>query len=304
MSSIKTAITMLFKEPSTFFYTILKRYAYLFSDKTYIKLAYRLRMGRNLNLKSPITFTEKLQWLKLYDRNPIYTKMVDKGYAKEYASAILGPEYIIHTIGEWDNPNVIDWEKLPDSFVLKTTHGGGGEGVIICPEKSSINQESIISKLNRCLKQDIFLSSREWPYKNVKKRIIAEEMICVPEGEELMDYKFFCFNGQVKFFKVDFGRFQEHHANYYDVNGNILPFGEIRFRPIHDHKIAIPDKLSEMISLAEKIAIDKPFIRVDFYYIKGKILFGEMTFYPAGGFGKFTEDKWDYIIGEYLTIPS
>lgn len=258
-----------------------------------------------MDLESPKTFCEKLQWLKLYDRNPKYTTMVDKYEVKKYVAEIIGEEYIIPTLGVWDKPQDIDWNSLPNQFVLKTTHGGGGNGVIICKDKELLDKRAIIKQLESSLDKDLYNEFREWPYKNVPKRIIAEKYLAPeksPTPNDLPDYKFFCFHGKVKFFKVDFGRFVEHHANYYDTDGNLLPFGEKSFEPDPTYPIELPNNLRDMIALAEKLSKNEPFLRVDFYNINGKIFFGELTFYPASGFGSFTPNNWNLRIGNMLLL--
>lgn len=274
-------------------------------DKLYLSLRYRCKMGHWINWKNPKTFTEKIQWLKINNRRQEYTKMVDKFAVKEYVAGIIGEEYIIPTLGVWDKPEDIDWESLPDQFVLKTTHGGGGGGVVICKDKKTFDKGKAIEKLTESLNSDIYKSFREWPYKDVPKRVIAEKFMAPeksPSPNDLPDYKFFCFNGKVRFFKVDFGRFVEHHANYYDTDGKLLPFGEMDYEPDANQRIELPNNLREMISLAERLSINEPFLRVDFYNVSGKIYFGELTFYPASGMGKWTTDDVDFYIGEYLTI--
>ena len=274
-------------------------------DKLYLSLRYRCKMGYWIDWKNPKTFTEKIQWLKINNRKPEYTRMVDKLAVKEYVAGIIGEEYIIPTLGVWDKPEEIDWESLPDQFVLKTTHGGGGGGVVICRDKKTFDRWKAIEKLTESLNSDIYKSFREWPYKDVPKRVIAEKFMTPernPASVGLLDYKFFCFNGKVRFFKVDFGRFVEHHANYYDTDGNLLPFGEKDFEPDSTYPIELPDNLSEMISLAERLSENEPFLRVDFYNVKGNIYFGELTFYPASGMGKWTCEDADYVIGKMLTV--
>lgn len=274
-------------------------------DKLYLSLRYRCRMGHWINWKDPKIFTEKIQWLKINNRRPEYTRMVDKFAVKEYVAGVIGEEYIIPTLGVWDKPEDIDWESLPNQFVLKTTHGGGGGGVVICKDKKTFDKEKAIEKLTESLNSDIYKSFREWPYKDVPKRVIAEKFMAPeknPASVGLLDYKFFCFNGKVRFFKVDFGRFVEHHANYYDTDGKLLPFGEMDYEPDANQRIELPNNLREMISLAERLSINEPFLRVDFYNVSGKIYFGELTFYPASGMGKWTNDDVDFYIGEYLTI--
>jgi hypothetical protein len=231
--------------------------------------------------------------------------MVDKLAVKEYVSSLIGEEYIIPTLGVWERTEDIEWDKLPDKFVLKTTHGAASYGVAICRDKSSFNREDAIKKLDRSMKtDDIYTYLKEWPYKNVHRRIIAEEYLVNDNGSELKDYKFFCFHGSVRFFKIDSGRFTEHHANYYDRDGHSLPFGEVGIEPNFNNQERFPDNLSEMITIAETLSAGKPFLRVDLYNIMGRINFGETTFYPASGLVPFTLLEWDYKMGDYLSIDS
>lgn len=301
-------IARFLKEPKRYTSKIMHKYfSWLLSDKQYLKAQFLYTFGYPLDLESPKTFCEKLQWLKLYDRNPKYTTMVDKYEVKKYVAEIIGEEYIIPTLAVWDKPQDIDWNTLPNQFVLKTTHGGGGNGVIICKDKELLDKRAIIKQLESSLDKDLYKEFREWPYKNVPKRIIAEKFMAPeksPAPNDLPDYKFFCFNGKVRFFKVDFGRFVEHHANYYSPEGELLEFGEQGLEPDPNYPIELPNNLRDMISLAEKLSADEPFLRVDFYNVNGKIFFGELTFYPASGFGSFTPNIWNLRIGDMILLKT
>lgn len=270
------------------------------TDKQKINIKYRVEFKKKLNLHSPCTFNEKLQWLKLYDRNPEYTKMVDKYEAKRYVADIIGQEFIIPTLGVYDKFDEIDFDKLPEQFVIKCTHDSGG--IIICKDKSKLDIKKAKNKINRSLKTNYYYAGREWPYKNVKPRIIIEKYMEDSVDKDLKDYKFFCFNGKVKFFKIDFERVLNHKANYYDTDGNLLPFGEMVCPPDFNKELKIPNNLKKMIELAEKLSKDTKFIRVDFYEIDNKIYFGELTFYPASGFGRFIPDEYDLILGNLLKL--
>ena len=272
------------------------------NDEEYLKKLFKCHMKRELNLDNPQTFNEKLQWLKLYDRKPEYTTMVDKYAVKRYVADIIGEEYIIPTLGVWNHFNEIDFDKLPNQFVLKCTHDSGG--IVICKDKNKLDLKSAKKKIEKCLRRNYYWSSREWPYKNVKPRIIAEEYLSDTKTNDLYDYKFFCFGGEVKCFKVDYDRFIEHHANYFDKNGNILPFGEANLPPIYDKNIKMTKNLKKMCEFAEKLTAGKPFLRADFYDVEGKIYFGELTFYPASGMGKFTDDSWDECLGKWLKLSN
>lgn len=271
-------------------------------DKWYVKLEYRCLMGKRLDLKHPQTFNEKLQWLKIYDRRPEYTTMVDKYAVKQYVADRIGAEYIIPTLGVWDRPELIEWDGLPDKFVLKCTHNSGG--LVICKDKKKLDKDAAIKKLSGALERDYYLASREWPYKNVPRRIIAEQYLEDATIEDLRDYKFFCFNGKMRVFKIDFDRQTDHKANYFDRNGKLLPYGEKVCPPQKDKQLEIPQNFEEMIKVVEKLSEALPFGRIDFYNVNGKIYFGEITLFPAGGFGAFTDEKFDYELGGYIQLPT
>lgn len=416
-------------------------------DELYLKVAYMRKLNKELNLHNPVTFNEKLQWLKIHDRRPEYTKMVDKYEVKKYVAGKIGYHYIVPTLGVWNHASEIDWDRLPNEFVLKCTHDSGG--VVICNNKSELDKKAVLKKLNTALRRKFWKIGREWPYKNVKPRILAEELLkvslypkdlpdykwycfdgepkyCqVPQGHNnnetldffdtewnhhnfccnipttentsasashpinmdehigiarklsegfpftridlyevgykvyfceithyttsdigefspmqhidvlgkmtvlppggkfvrvafndneiittdidntsLRDYKFFCFHGVVKFFKIDIDRFSNHRANYYDLKGNQLDFGEVLYPPDFTHHETIPSTLPEMISLAEKLSENIPFVRIDFYSVKNKVYFGEMTFYPASGLGEFFPEGADKKIGDYICLSN
>lgn len=282
---------------------ILHKTAKVWPDKLYIKILFRLVYGRKLDLDNPKGFNQKLQWLKLYNRKPEYITMVDKYAVKEYVASKIGEEYIIPTLGIWNTPMEIEWDKLPNQFVLKTTHGGGSVGVVICKDKSVFDIESVKKKLVSSLHKDIYWYYREWPYKDVPKRIIAEEYMVDDSATELKDYKFFCFSGRVEYFKIDFDRFVSHKANYYDRDANLLPFGEVNCPPDYSKVFDKPHDLNKMIEIAEVLAKGIPFVRIDLYKVKDKIYFGEMTFYPASGLGQFCPEEWDYKLGSLIKLP-
>lgn len=271
------------------------------SDEAYLKLVYRLIFGRKLDLKNPKTFNEKLQWLKLYNRKPEYTLMVDKYEVKGYIAEQIGEEYVIPTLGVWDNFDDIDFDSLPNQFVLKCTHDSGG--LVICKDKSNLDVTKAREKINKALTRRFYYFGREWPYKNVKPRIIAEKYMVDKTVDELRDYKFFCFGGVCKCLKVDFDRFIEHHANYFDPQGNLLDLGEKICPPNKEKVLFLPENKDNMLQLAEKLSKGIPFLRADFYDVNGKIYFGELTFFPASGWGEFTDEKWDYKLGEWIKLP-
>ena len=301
MRHIKLILSKIHKDSKYPLKKLLNIIAPVLPDKLFLQIAYLLYLGKFLNLKNPKTYNEKLQWLKLYNRNPEYTKMVDKYEAKKYVSSIIGEEHIIPTLGIYDTVDEIPWDSLPNQFVLKCSHDSGG--LVICQDKSKLDIKAAKRKLKKSLSKNYYSTSKEWPYKNVKRRLIIEKYMVDESGYELKDYKFFCFNGKVKCLKVDFNRAIDHHANYYDENWNLLKFGESEFPPVYSKKIEKPVTLKTMITLAERISKDIPFVRVDFYSIKNKVFFGEITFYPASGIGKLTSDEWDKRLGSWIKLP-
>lgn len=271
-------------------------------DKLYLQIQYYLLMGKRLNLKTPTTFSEKIQWLKLYNRKPEMTTMVDKFAVKDYVAGIIGDKYVIPTYGIWDSLEEVDWDSLPEKFVLKTTHGGGGTGVVVVKSKSNTDRVTTLEKLRWSYYDDGYTRNREWPYKNIKRRIIAEKLIEMPDKSDLNDYKFFCFDGEPRFFKVDFDRFTEHHANYYDLNWNLLPYGEKKIEPQPGHEILPPPNFRKMIDIARQLSLGHYFLRVDLYNVLGTIYFSELTFYPASGLEKWTPEAADEILGKYISL--
>lgn len=291
-----------FKEPQKFCLAILTHFGTWLPDALYLKIMFRLKMGYCLDLKTPKTFNEKLQWLKLYNRKPEYTLMVDKFEAKRIATRILGKEYVISTIGVWDKFDDIDFSLLPDSFVLKSTNGGGGGGVVICRDKNVFDKSSAAKRLNSSLKTSIYKHLKEWPYKNVKPRILAENFM-VDESGELRDYKFYCFNGEPKVFLVASERFSRHRTyfDYFDMDGNHLPFtqgGENN--PVLPK---LPSNFEKMKTIAQKLSQGIPHVRIDLYSVDEIVYFGEFTFFDSSGFEKFTPNEWDEKFGEWIKLP-
>ncbi len=270
-------------------------------DVSFLRKVFLGVFGREIDFENPKTFNEKIQWLKLHNKNPLYTTLVDKYEVKNYLKQIIGEQYIIKTLGVWDRFDDIDFDSLPDRFVLKCTNGSGG--IVICEDKSAFNKKRAKKVIEKALKTDYYIISREYPYKDVKPRVIAEEYMVDSRTKELRDYKFFCFGGEVKCFKIDFDRRTAHRANYFDVNGNLLPFGEIECPPDVNKNLELPINLNKMVELAEILSKDIPFVRVDFYEADGKVYFGEITFFPAGGFGRFTDEQWDYTLGSWIKLP-
>ena len=270
------------------------------NDYTFLKMKYRVVVGKKLDLKNPKTFNEKLQWLKLYDRKPIYTTMADKYEVKKYVASIIGEEYIIPTIGIYNHFDEIDFDKLPNQFVIKCTHDSGG--VVIVKDKKELNIEKAKKKIEKCLKRNYFYSGREWPYKNIKPRIIIEKYMVDESQKELKDYKIFNFNGKAKIIEVDFDRFIEHKRNLYDTDWNYIE-AIIQYPTDKNVKIDKPKSLNKMLELAEKLSKDIPHVRTDFYSINDKIYFGELTFYHESGYGKFVPEEFGEELGSWIKLP-
>lgn len=302
MQSLKHYI----KHPSSTLAAIIQRMSFLFpNDKLYLKILFRLRMGYRLDLDNPQTFCEKIQWLKLYNRKPEYTQMVDKYEVKNYVANIIGDEYIIPTLGVWDRFDDIDFDKLPNQFVLKTTHGGGGGGVIICKDKMTFNKVSAKSRFEKSIKTCIYKSLREWPYKDVKRRIIAEEYLECIGNTDLVDYKFYCFNGQPIYCQVIKDRNSEETIDFFDQEWNHQVFYGLNPNAIQSsYPIDRPINYDKMVEVASKLSHNIPFARVDLYNIEGKIYFGEITFFPASGYGVFTPSGWDEKLGNLIKLPN
>lgn len=269
-------------------------------DALYLKLLYWDRFKKRLDLNNPKSFNEKIQWLKLYDRNSEYTRLVDKYEAKKIIADKIGDKYIIPTLGVWERFDDIDFDSLPDQFVLKCTHDSGS--LVIVRDKVSFDKVLAKKKLEKSLKQNYYYPAREWPYKNVKPKIIAEKYMYTTMGQELNDYKFMCFNGKCQMLFTCTERYSSDDVKvtFFDLDWNELPFE--RYHKKSNVPIAKPDKLTEMVQLAEELAKDIDFVRVDFYEIESEIYFGEMTFYPGSGLEPFRPEKWDDILGEKIVL--
>lgn len=273
----------------------------LLPDAVYLKLVYRARIGRPLNLNSPKGFNEKLQWLKLYDRNPLYTKLVDKAEVKPWVAERIGWEHVLPTLGVWDSFDDIDFGALPERFVLKCTHDSGG--LAICRDLSTFDMAAARRKIERSLANNYFWSGREWPYKDVRPRIIAEEYLD-PAGEQvgLTDYKVMCFGGQARCEFTCTGRADGNlHVDFFDTEWNHMPF--TRHYPNADVPPEAPERLKDMVAMAERLSEGMPFVRVDFYEVAGQYYFGEMTFYPGSGMEEFDPERWDEELGSWIELP-
>jgi glycosyltransferase len=256
-------------------------------------------MGKECNFDNPQTYSEKLQWLKIYDRNPLYTQLVDKYEVRKFIEERIGSEHLIPCLGVWDHFDEIDFNKLPNQFVLKCTHDSGG--LIICKDKSTLDLKQARKKIEHCLKRNYFLNHREWPYKDVKPRIIAEEYTVDESGYELKDYKIFCFNGEPKAMFIATDRGTDTKFDFFDTEFHHLPF--TNGHPNADKEIKKPENFDEMLRIAGILSKGMPEVRVDLYNVNGKILFGEMTFFHWSGLMPFEPEEWDYKFGSWIELP-
>ncbi len=264
-------------------------------------MQYFYHFHRFANLKNPQLFNEKLQWLKLHDRNPLYTTLVDKYAVKKWVADKIGEQYVIPTLGVWEKAEDIDFEKLPNQFVLKVNHDSGG--LVICKDKSKLDRQTATAKLSRALKNNGYWYGREWPYKNVVPRIIAEKFMSDGQHTDLTDYKFFCFNGVPLYCQVISDRRTSEKVDFFNMDWQHQPFtGLMKRFPHADSAPVCPVNFSLMKQICQQLSANIPFVRVDLYEINGKVYFGEMTFYPAGGFGEFTPKEWNYVFGEKLVL--
>lgn len=270
-------------------------------DKTMLKLQYRIKTGRKLNLKNPKRYTEKIQWYKLNYRTPLMTKCADKYTVREYVES-KGLGYILNELyGVYDSVDEIDFDKLPNKFVLKTTNDSNTN--IFCKDKKSSDLEKIRENVNKNMKERSQIPlAREWAYNKSKRKIICERLLEDPKTKNngINDYKFLCFNGNPEFIVYDVDRYVGHKRNFYDTDWKYLNissdcpnFGDIVERP---------EKLKEMLEIAKILSEDFPAIRVDLYCIQDKIYFGELTFYPWSGYVKFEPDKFDFVLGDKFKI--
>lgn len=270
------------------------------SDKTYLKLLYETRIGKKLNLKNPITFDEKLQWLKLYGRKDEYTVWADKYEVRNYVAEKLGEQYLIPLLGVWNSADELKLDDLPEQFVLKCTHDSAS--VCICTNKKNFDWNAAMDKLQKSLNQNYYWHSREWPYKNITPRIIAEAYMTDESGTELKDYKIYTFGGEPYLIQVDFDRFHNHRRNLYTTEWEYID-ETIEYSKDPNVKIAKPEHLEEMLECSRKLAVGTISLRTDFYSINGKIYFGEITFYQEAGFAHFEHEEFAKKLGDQIKLP-
>lgn len=283
--------------------SVLINYGSWVPDKQYLEMMFFLKTGEKLDLKNPQTFGAKLQWLKLYNNRAEYTTIADKYAVKEYVSEIIGENHIIPTLGIWNKPEDIDFDSLPQQFVLKTTHGGGNCGVVICKDKRTLDKAAVINQLNASMKQNIYRTFRERQYKDIKPRIIAEQYLS-NGGKELKDFKFYCFNGIPMYCQVMSGRSERMTVDFFDMNWRHMPFcGFGKDYPHAEKECPVPMNFIEMKRLSSLLSAGNPFMRVDLYECENKIYFGEMTLFPAGGMGTFLPCEWNQKMGDMIRLP-
>lgn len=285
-------------------FNILSNYGFYDSmdDEEFLKRKFKSNLKYDLNLLNPNTFSEKIQWLKINDRKDIYTILVDKYKVREYIKEKLGEEYLIPLIGIWDDPDDIDFNKLPDQFVLKCNHNSG-LGMCICKDKSKLDISKVRRELKKGLKQDYYLTGREWPYKNVSRKIIAEKYMKNEYETELKDYKFFCFNGNPEYCQVICDRSTNETIDFFDMNWVHQEFIGLNSKCSNSkHPIAKPVTFEKMKEFACILAKNTKFVRIDFYEIERKLYFGEITFYPASGFGNFKPSEWNEKLGDMINL--
>ena len=284
-----------------FLLSVISRLYFLFPERVYLYIRYYLIMGKALHLDNPKTMNEKMQWLKLYNRKSEYTQMVDKVLAKGFVAKKIGEEYIVPTLGVWKHFDEIDFDALPNQFVLKTNHSGGNTGVVICKDKKEFDYHSAKKKLERSLKSDISRKLVEWPYRNIERRILAETFL----GDDLTDYKFYCFDGEVDVVLNCIDR-QSGHPRFYffDKNWELRRLNKSGKEAPEGFTLPKPEGLDEMFRIASVLSEGIPFARVDLYSINGKIYFGEITFFPDSGFDCNRLPEADLYFGEKIKLPS
>ena len=279
--------------------TLLKNASHIIPDSLYLRLKFFQRTGRLLSLKHPKSFNEKLQWIKLYDRNPIYTQMVDKYAVKDLVSEKIGSEYIIPTLGIWERFDDIDFDALPNQFVLKCTHDSGG--LVICKDKSKLDISAARKKIEGSLRYDYFWHGREWPYKNVPHRILAEKYMEDQETQELRDYKIYTFEGKAMICMINQNRGIDTRADYFDREFHRLDLTWGYKRA--DVSPKKPRNFERMFELAEVLCQGTHELRVDFYEVDGHIYFGELTFFDGSGFDRIEPNEWNIKLGSWVNLP-
>lgn len=268
-------------------------------DKLYLKIMYKLKTGHKLNLKNPERYTEKIQWLKLYNRNDEYTNYADKVKVRDIVAKNAGKKYLIPLLGVYDKFDDINFEKLPDKFVLKCNHDSGS--VIICTDKNNFDYDYARKKLEKSLKCNYYIIGREYIYKDIDRKIMVEKYLDDLDGNSANDYKVFIINGEFSHLEICSDRFTDLRVTFFDEKKKKLNISEMGEK--YDKKIKLPNEIDEMIEIAKNIAGDIPLLRVDFYDVNGKIYFGEVAFFDCSGYATYSDDSFDYTIGRKLQLP-
>lgn len=295
------AVQSLLHDRRHFVSALCVRFSFLFSDERYLKIQHRLIFRKQLDLDNPTTYNDKLQWLKLYNHRPEFTIMADKLKVKQYVTERIGGQYVVPLLGVWDRPEDIEWDKLPEKFVLKTNHDGGNFGVVVCKDKETFNKTKAIKRLKTSLRRNTYLLGREWPYKNIQRKVLAEQFI---EGDETMglpDIKFFCFDGKVKLLYMISHNKSDVRQDYFDSD-----FNPLDLKGLYPNSLIKPQKplnFELMKELAEELSKGIPHVRMDFFEANDKVYFSEFTFFPSGGWAAFHPEKYDYILGQYIKLP-
>lgn len=278
-------------------YVMKWRYSYL-NDEEYARKRYKLIFGKELDLKTPVSFNEKIQWLKLFNRDEKYTLLADKYEVRKFVSNRINSSILNDLYGIYSNVDEINIDELPESFVLKATHGSGWN--VFCLNKNTFNWNLYRKKIYKWLHSNYYSYGREWVYKNIQPRIVCEKLLKEKDGKCPIDYKFYCFNGRVKYIQIDVDRFTNHTRCFYNTLWEKQPFTTCYL--LYKGEILKPDNLSEMITISEKLSSGIPFVRIDLYSFNKQILFGEMTFYPENGFGRFYPNTFDKYLGMDLEL--
>ena len=274
---------------------------HLLPSKMYLSILYRCYFGKKINFKKPVTFSEKLQWLKINRKDKKLVSLVDKFAVRDYVSKKIGSQYLVPLLGKWDSVSDIDFDSLPTQFVLKCNHDSGS--VVVCRNKNEFDFKKAKKKLKKCMKNNLYYFGREWPYKNVKPCILAEQYLTDGQSEQLKDYKFYCFNGEPRFLYLSEGldNHETGHISFLTLNWEKMPFHRNDFMEF-DSLPQQPVNLDLMIRFSRILSSSHPFVRVDFYEVNGKLFFGELTFYPGSGFTVFEPSKYDEILGSWINL--
>lgn len=272
------------------------------NDESYLKLLYQVRTGEKLNLDNPTRLNEKLQWLKINNRKTQYTMLADKYLVKEYIKESIGEKYVVPLLGMWENVEDINFDLLPEKFVIKCNHTSS-TGVVICRDKKELNLNDVKTQLKTGLKTNYYYRSREWPYKNIKRVIFAEEFLENQDGSEIIDYKFYCYGGEPRYFMVSYGEASHHVRNHkFDMDLRSIDY-LFKDKPVIDEEsICMPNNIQEMIAIVRKLAVGFPHIRIDLYNVNGKVYFGEFTFYSGGGFINIKSREYEQQLADYIDV--